>query len=65
MNHPTTVARIKTQLKKNGITLRAVATEAGVGPSCVSHVLSGRLKSANVVLAAQRLLTSAAERKSA
>lgn len=65
MNHSTKVARIKARLKKAGIRRADVAAAAGVGPTCVSHVLSGRVKSANVISAAERLLLAAKKERAA
>ena len=59
MNHPPNLARLKKQLKALGITQDQVAEAAGVVRTCVSHVLSGRLKSANVVETARRLVREA------
>jgi predicted transcriptional regulator len=61
VNQPN-VHRIKKLLKSVGITQDQVAEAAGVGRTCVSHVLSGRLKSANVVETARRLLAEAREK---
>jgi hypothetical protein len=58
LNQPN-VALLKKRLKNAGIKHIHVAAAAHVGESCVSHVLAGRLKSANVIEAARRLLREA------
>lgn len=63
---PRTLARLKADLKRAGVTYRQVAAEASktsprghVGIHMVSHVLAGRAKSQNVVGTVRRLLTPA------
>lgn len=56
MNHKTVARKLRDQLREAGVTQTVVAAAAGVVPSCVSHVLSGRLKSRNVFETARRLL---------
>lgn len=63
---PRTLARLKADLKRVGVTYRQVAEEASktsprghVGIHMVSHVLAGRAKSQNVVRTVRRLITQA------
>ena len=52
------VFRIKQQMKRLGVTQRAVAAEAGVTPPMVSNVMAGRFKSRPLLDAAERLIAA-------
>lgn len=52
----TTRNRMRTQLKRRGITHDRIAAEANVSRTCVVHVLAGRGKSQNVVNTIKRLI---------
>jgi len=54
-----TLARLKRDLKRLGITQDRVAAQAGVTRTHVSHVLAGRFTSAPVLDTARRLLAEA------
>jgi transcriptional regulator with XRE-family HTH domain len=53
-----TLARLKRQLKAQGITQDRIADEANVTRPMVNHVINGRAKSRKVMAAIDRLLVA-------
>lgn len=59
--NPRTLARLKLEAKRLGITQDRIAAAAGVGRTCVVHVFARRATSANVIETTRRLIAEAKE----